>query len=120
MVAGIVKLDDLGLHLTRRSDDTSSASFQRKIGRGILIAAPWLMRGLSVLGTAAMFLVGGGILTTASARSITGSNSSRTARRPVGPRAGRDQRRRGRHRRSLGAGRGQRGPADAGPEANHT
>ena len=63
VVAGIVKLDDLGLHLTRRSGDTGSASFQRKIGRGILIAAPWLMRGLSVLGTAAMFLVGGGILT---------------------------------------------------------
>ena len=46
LVAGIVKLDDLGLWL----------------GRGIVAAAPWLMKGLSVAGTAAMFLVGGGIL----------------------------------------------------------
>ena len=55
-VAGIVKLDDLGLHLTRRS------GVKRRIGHGILAAAPWLMRALSVAGTAAMFLVGGGIL----------------------------------------------------------
>lgn len=57
LVAGIVKLDDLGLHLSRRPD-----AFRQRLGRGILAAAPWLMKGLSVAGTAAMFLVGGGIL----------------------------------------------------------
>jgi predicted DNA repair protein MutK len=57
LVAGIVKIDDLGLHLTRRAGAVS-----RKIGAVILRAAPWLMKGLSVAGTAAMFLVGGGIL----------------------------------------------------------
>ena len=57
LVAGIVKLDDLGLWLSRQ---TSAVS--RAIGRGLLRAAPWLMKGLSVAGTAAMFLVGGGIL----------------------------------------------------------
>lgn len=57
LVAGIVKLDDLGLHLNRQT-----ASWKQAIGRAILIAAPWLMKTLSVLGTAAMFLVGGGIL----------------------------------------------------------
>lgn len=58
LVAGIVKLDDAGLALTERS----SAAAQ-KIGAGILWFAPWLMRALSVVGTAAMFMVGGGILT---------------------------------------------------------
>ena len=57
LVAGIVKIDDLGLHLSRR---TGAAA--RKTGAIILRAAPWLMKGLSVAGTAAMFLVGGGIL----------------------------------------------------------
>lgn len=57
LVGGIVKLDDLGLWLSRK---TSSAA--RAVGQGILRAAPWLMKGLSVAGTAAMFLVGGGIL----------------------------------------------------------
>jgi predicted DNA repair protein MutK len=57
LVAGIVKLDDAGLHLSQRDDAGS-----RALGRGILAAAPWLMKGLSVAGTAAMFLVGGGIL----------------------------------------------------------
>ena len=56
LVAGIVKLDDLGLYLTRRGDGLAA------IGRAILRAAPWLMKGLSVAGTAAMFLVGGGII----------------------------------------------------------
>ena len=56
LVAGIVKLDDLGLALSRRSGAA------RTLGLGILRAAPWLMKGLSVAGTAAMFLVGGGIL----------------------------------------------------------
>lgn len=57
LVAGIVKLDDLGLYLTQRASAVKQA-----IGRGILYAAPRLMKFLSVAGTAAMFLVGGGIL----------------------------------------------------------
>ncbi len=57
LVAGIVKLDDLGLWLTRRP-----GSAQQALGRGILATAPWLMKTLSVVGTAAMFMVGGGIL----------------------------------------------------------
>ncbi len=57
LVAGIVKLDDLGLWLSNKA---SSAA--RALGAGIVRAAPWLMKGLSVAGTAAMFLVGGGIL----------------------------------------------------------
>ncbi len=58
-VAGIVKLDDLGLHLTRRSGHRGPLD---AIGRAILWFAPVLMRFLSIAGTAAMFLVGGGIL----------------------------------------------------------
>ena len=57
LVAGIVKLDDAGLYLSRRS----SAAL-RGFGRLLLAAAPKLMKALSVLGTAAMFMVGGGIL----------------------------------------------------------
>ena len=57
LVAGIVKLDDAGLWLSRRE-----GGFARALGRGIISAAPWLMKSLSVVGTAAMFLVGGGIL----------------------------------------------------------
>jgi len=57
LVAGIVKLDDAGLHLSRKPSAPLAAT-----GRGILRAAPWLMKFLSVAGTAAMFLVGGGIL----------------------------------------------------------
>lgn len=56
-VAGIVKLDDAGLWLSQRSGAAA-----RGLGRLILRAAPWMMKGLSVAGTAAMFLVGGGIL----------------------------------------------------------
>jgi predicted DNA repair protein MutK len=62
LVGGIVKLDDAGLHLSRRAGDSALARLQRRIGAGILVAAPWLMKGLSIGGTAAMFLVGGGIL----------------------------------------------------------
>lgn len=58
LVAGIVKLDDAGLYLSQRA----SAALQA-CGRGILWLAPWLMKLLSVVGTAAMFMVGGGILT---------------------------------------------------------
>ena len=57
LVAGIVKLDDAGLHLSRSASGSAQA-----LGRGILRLAPWLMKALSVAGTAAMFLVGGGIL----------------------------------------------------------
>ena len=57
LVAGIVKLDDLGLWLQRKA---SSAA--RVMGGWIVRATPWLMKALSVAGTAAMFLVGGGIL----------------------------------------------------------
>ena len=62
LVAGIVKLDDAGVHLLGRSGDGTLARASRALGRGILWFAPWLMKALSVAGTAAMFLVGGGIL----------------------------------------------------------
>jgi uncharacterized protein len=58
LVAGIVKLDDAGLYLTQ-----CRGALQRASGRAILWVAPILMKALSILGTAAMFLVGGGILT---------------------------------------------------------
>lgn len=58
LVAGIVKLDDAGLALVEKPGEAA-----RALGRGILRAAPLLMKGLSLAGTAAMFLVGGGILT---------------------------------------------------------
>jgi hypothetical protein len=57
LVAGIVKLDDLGLWLAQRD-----AALARALGGAIVRAAPWLMKALSVAGTVAMFLVGGGIL----------------------------------------------------------
>ena len=57
LVAGIVKLDDLGLWLNSKSSAVAKA-----LGTGIVNAAPWLMKFLSIAGTAAMFLVGGGIL----------------------------------------------------------
>jgi hypothetical protein len=62
-VAGIVKLDDAGLHLSRSAGSDAWAGVKRAVGAGILRTAPWLMKALSVAGTAAMFLVGGGILT---------------------------------------------------------
>ncbi len=58
LVAGIVKLDDLGLYLSR-----ASGALRQAVGAGILRAAPWIMKALTVAGTVAMFLVGGGILT---------------------------------------------------------
>src|SRR5690606_32201549 len=57
LVAGIVKLDDAGLYLTQRD-----GKFLQRAGHGILRAAPVLMKILSIAGTTAMFLVGGGIL----------------------------------------------------------
>lgn len=59
LVAGIVKLDDLGFYLERKS---KGEGLMAKLG-GVLVAfAPKLMKGLTVVGTAAMFLVGGGIV----------------------------------------------------------
>lgn len=57
LVAAIVKLDDLGLYLSERGSMAA-----RVAGRTILRAAPFLMKGLTIVGTAAMFLVGGQIL----------------------------------------------------------
>lgn len=57
LVAGIVKLDDAGLYLSQKS---SAAA--KSLGRVLLVSAPRLMKFLAVVGTAAMFLVGGGIL----------------------------------------------------------
>jgi predicted DNA repair protein MutK len=64
LVAGIVKLDDAGQHLAERGSRSRApfAALQRGLARGILYSAPWLMKALSVAGTIAMFLVGGGIL----------------------------------------------------------
>ena len=58
LVAMIVKIDDLGLYLTQQA-----SSFKQTIGRGLLAFAPKLMKTLTIVGTIAMFLVGGGIIT---------------------------------------------------------
>jgi len=57
LVAGIVKMDDAGLYLSKLGN-----AIVRGLGRFLLAAAPVLMKFLSVVGTAAMFMVGGGIL----------------------------------------------------------
>ncbi|ABG42110.1 protein of unknown function DUF808 [Paraglaciecola sp. T6c] len=62
LVAGIVKLDDAGLYMLRKSVSGSFNTIQRFIGRSLLIIAPMLMKSLAIIGTAAMFLVGGGIV----------------------------------------------------------
>jgi predicted DNA repair protein MutK len=62
LVAGIVKLDDAGLHLMGATGKGLWAKFKRWCGQLILNFCPHLMKWLSILGTAAMFLVGGGIL----------------------------------------------------------
>jgi predicted DNA repair protein MutK len=62
LVAAIVKLDDAGLWLSGADGEGAWASFKRALGAAIVRGAPWLMKALSVAGTAAMFLVGGGIL----------------------------------------------------------
>ncbi|MGF1681745.1 DUF808 domain-containing protein [Photobacterium minamisatsumaniensis] len=59
LVAGIVKLDDLGLYLVKNS---IADSFKRTLGNGLIKSAPYLMKTLAVVGTIAMFLVGGGIV----------------------------------------------------------
>jgi uncharacterized protein len=63
LVAGIVKLDDAGLHLSLKSGASALRRMQRSLGAGIVKVAPYLMKVLSIAGTAAMFLVGGSILT---------------------------------------------------------
>lgn len=62
LVGGLVKLDDLGLKLAQSEGDSGFAKFKRSFGTGLVKAVPPLMKGLSFLGTAAMFAVGGGIL----------------------------------------------------------
>jgi predicted DNA repair protein MutK len=62
LVAGIVKVDDIGLHLKQAQGDGSNARFRRRLGDLLVSAMPKFMKGLSFLGTAAMFAVGGGIL----------------------------------------------------------
>ncbi|WP_417545377.1 DUF808 domain-containing protein [Marinobacter sp.] len=57
LVAGIVKLDDVGLYLSQKD-----SALAQRVGNGILWLAPYLMKTLSIFGTLAMFLVGGGIL----------------------------------------------------------
>ena len=57
IVAGIVRMDDVGFHLLQNGNAPA-----RFIGKGLLLAAPRLMKALTVIGTAAMFLVGGGII----------------------------------------------------------
>jgi predicted DNA repair protein MutK len=63
LVAGIVKLDDAGLYLSRRTGTGAARQLLRALGRALLAAAPKLMKALSLIGTVAMFMVGGGILT---------------------------------------------------------
>ena len=62
IVAGIVKLDDAGLHLSQKHGNNLWRKTQRAVGEVLLNLAPYLMKGLSIVGTAAMFMVGGGIL----------------------------------------------------------
>ena len=62
LVAGIVKLDDAGLYLTQRNGPGVLHATARQTGKAVMAFAPWLMKFLSIAGTAAMFLVGGGIL----------------------------------------------------------
>lgn len=67
LVAGIVKIDDLGLYLSRPSSPDRQGGGVQALGRALLRVTPWLMKALSVAGTVAMFLVGGGILVHGSA-----------------------------------------------------
>ena len=62
LVAGIVKLDDAGLYLLDKPGEGALPRFQRWWGARLLAFAPWLMKALGVVGTIAMFMVGGGIL----------------------------------------------------------
>lgn len=62
LVAGIVKLDDIGEWLLKTKGQSAYAKTCRFLGLGLFSSTPYLMKGLSIAGTAAMFLVGGGIL----------------------------------------------------------
>lgn len=62
IVAAIVKMDDVGLHLLQNAPEGKKGAPQRALGQGLLSFAPRLMKILTVVGTAAMFLVGGSIL----------------------------------------------------------
>lgn len=62
LVAGIVKLDDAGIYLCAKPGRDLRARILHLIGRACLLGAPYLMKLLSIAGTAAMFLVGGGII----------------------------------------------------------
>ncbi|WP_137939069.1 DUF808 domain-containing protein [Chitinivorax sp. B] len=62
LVAGIVKLDDAGLYLTRKAEQGGIAKLWGGLGKLMLVGAPYLMKFLSVAGTVAMFMVGGSIL----------------------------------------------------------
>lgn len=62
LVAGIVKMDDAGLALLRNKAESLWAGIKRAVGSALLAIAPKMMKLLSILGTIAMFLVGGGIL----------------------------------------------------------
>ena len=62
LVAAIVKLDDLGLYLYQRQGEGPGDRASRWLGQRLIDFAPWLMKALGVIGTAAMFMVGGGIL----------------------------------------------------------
>ena len=63
LVAGIVKLDDAGFYLAARKGAGALMDGVRGFGRMLVSAAPKLMKFLSIVGTLAMFMVGGGILT---------------------------------------------------------
>ena len=62
LVAAIVKLDDVGLRLSESGGAGGVGRVRRASGRAILFAAPYMMKAISIAGTAAMFMVGGGIL----------------------------------------------------------
>ncbi len=62
LVAGIVRLDDMGLYLSRRKGAGWQTKLAQWIGRICLLGAPYLMKALSLIGTVAMFMVGGGIV----------------------------------------------------------
>ena len=88
VVAGIVKLDDGGLYLLKNGGDSWFGSLQKKIGRAILVAAPYMMKSLTVIGTVAMFMVGGGILThgwPAAHHMITGLTQGMATIAGIGP-----------------------------------
>lgn len=62
LVAGIVKLDDMGLYLSKREGQGWHVKLAHQVGRVFLLGAPYLMKALALVGTVAMFMVGGGIL----------------------------------------------------------